>query len=217
MTRESSHDTVNELLPWYANHTLSREDCVVVEEHLARCTDCTQELQHLFEVGAAMKSVDETNPARTSFARTLAAIEDWENSKPRGAWPRAAAWFQTLWTPSVPMARAVFATQLGIILILAGIFLYPRLMEKPYTTLSGTGTQGQGGVRLDITFEPNTTEETMRKVLLDSGCNFVSGPSALGVYVVELTGRSEGDPRVDTEIARLRSKTGVVHFAERHP
>jgi hypothetical protein len=217
MMRESSHDTVNELLPWYANQTLSREDCAVAEEHLAHCANCTQELQHLYEIGAAMKFADEATPARTSFAQTLAAIEEWENSKPRSVGQRVGAWLHTLWTPSAPVARIVFAAQLGIILIMAGVFLIPRLTEKPYTTLSGGGAQGSGGVRLDITFEPSTTEETMRKVLLDSGCKLVSGPSALGVYVVELAGTPVDDPKLETEIARLRSMTGVVRFVERQP
>lgn len=218
MTRESSHETVFVLLPWYANQTLTTDECSLVEQHLTRCANCTQELQHLYDIGAAMKVADQTAPSVSSaLDRTFQSIDAWENRRQQGFWRRVLAWFQTFWSPSVPMARLVFATQLAIILVFAGILVMPRMSNKAYTTLSGGGALGAGGPRLNILFEPQTTEGAMRQVLLESNVTIISGPSALGVYVVELSGRKDNDPAVDMEIERLRAKTGVVRFVERQP
>jgi hypothetical protein len=218
MTRESSHDTVYELLPWYANQTLPTEECALVEQHVARCTHCMQELQHLYDIGAAMKEADvAAPPVNASLERTLSAIDNWDTNRRPGIWHRLISWFHALWTPSIPMARVVFAAQLAIIFAFAALLIVPRLTEKSFNTLSGKGAAGNGGPLLNVIFEPNTTEQTIRQSLVDSGATIVSGPSALGVYVVELSGRKDNDPDVETQILKLRNKTGVVRFVERQP
>jgi hypothetical protein len=57
----------------------------------------------------------------------------------------------------------------------------------------------------------------MRKLLLDTEATIVSGPSAQGVYVVELSGKPVNDPAVDAVIDTLRKKTDAVRFVEREP
>ncbi len=67
---------LRELLPWYANHTLTEEERAKVEAHLARCERCQQELRELRQIkemiALSVKSVPE--PSEELFARTIERI-----------------------------------------------------------------------------------------------------------------------------------------------
>lgn len=67
---------LKELLPWYANGTLSPEERTKVEAHLARCTRCQRELQEIQQIKAlvalSVESVPE--PSEEMFARTVERI-----------------------------------------------------------------------------------------------------------------------------------------------
>jgi anti-sigma factor RsiW len=214
MTRDLSHAGANELLPWYANGTLSADERAGVERHLGACAICRQELESLRVIGTAMNHAEELPPARvSSLGRTMAAIDEWETTRAAEGpvWKR---WFAAVWTPSVPVARFALAAQFALILALGAFLVVGR--PSSFTTLSGPGGAASG-VRLTVAFEPEVTEATLRKVLLDSGGRIVSGPSALGIYVVELTGKTEDDPEVDLTIDRLRNTAGIIRFVELEP
>jgi hypothetical protein len=218
MTRDLSHAGANELLPWYANGTLSSDERAGVERHLAACAICRQELESLRVLGSVMvESADELPAARaSSLGRTLAAIDEWEAAKEVSAAPVWKRWFATIWTPSAPVARFALAAQFALIVALGTYLFVAGRQPSSFTTLSGSGGTASG-VRLDVAFEPGVTEAAMRQVLLENGGRIVSGPSALGIYVVELTGKTETDPDVDTTIDKLRSNPAVIRFVELEP
>ncbi|MCL6641987.1 MAG: zf-HC2 domain-containing protein [Candidatus Bipolaricaulota bacterium] len=64
---------LRELLPWYANNTLTEEERAKVEAHLARCERCQQELRELRQIKElvvlSVKSVPE--PSEELFSRTV--------------------------------------------------------------------------------------------------------------------------------------------------
>jgi anti-sigma factor RsiW len=216
MSIESSHESVYQLLPWYANATLSPEEQTIVEEHLKTCGQCEGELHWLQEVSMAMADLaEEAPPVSTSFARTLAAIDDWEKSKSPAPRNRLAAWFDAIWNPSVPLARIVFAAQLALILLLGVFWLVPRQRDQSYTTLSGSETPS-GGARLTVSFSPEATVEIMGQIIRDVGGTIVSGPSASGIYVVELPISPDKDAEVQSSIDKLRINK-EVRFVERQP
>jgi hypothetical protein len=88
--------------------------------------------------------------------------------------------------------------------------------ERPFTTLSGP-PGATSGVRLTIMFQPSVTEEAMRQALLDIEGNVVSGPSALGVYIVQIPATPDDDRAIQALIDKLRSHANVVRFVEREP
>jgi hypothetical protein len=65
-------------------------------------------------------------------------------------------------------------------------------------------------------FHATVTEEAMRQTLLSVGGRIVSGPSALGVYIVQIPARDD-DRDVQAIVDTLRSNTNVVRFVEREP
>jgi anti-sigma factor RsiW len=217
MKQHLTHEAANELLPWYANGTLSTTERGAVEEHLNDCTSCTRELESLQQVGAAMLAFGEDlPPARaSSLANVLAAIDEHERTKPeqRSALGRL---FDGIWTPSVSTARFALAAQLVVIVALGLVYMQSQRREPSFTTLSG-GSPTASGSRLTVVFEPDATEAMIRKALTDVQGNVVSGPSALGVYVVAIPASAKHEGSVQTAITRLRGMTGVVRFVEVEP
>ncbi len=67
---------LRELLPWYANGTLTAAERAKVEVHLAQCARCRRELQEIQQikelVALSVESVPE--PSEEMFARTIERI-----------------------------------------------------------------------------------------------------------------------------------------------
>ena len=216
MNAELSHEHLSHLLPWYANGTLSPEEHALLEQHLKTCGVCERELQWLRNVNSAMTDLDEEVPdVNASFAKTLAAVDSLETPKPLGRRQWLAGWFDTLWNPSIPFARLVFAAQLALILGLGIYSLALRETSPGFVTLSGSDGS-TGGVRLTVNFAPSTTVAQMNQSLSAIGGRIVSGPSASGMYVVELPIGAEKDTQVQTVIDKLRTN-GAIRFVERQP
>ena len=216
MKTELGHDHWSYLVPWYANGTLSPEERVQVEEHLKTCSECQREVQWLQSVSTSMAEIPEVAPdAGASFAKTLAAIDHSESAKTpvRSSW--FANWFNMIWNPSVPVARFVFAAQL-ILIVGLGIYSFrPQNIKPGFATLSGS-EKTTGGARLTINFAPDATVKQINETLTAIGARIVSGPSALGMYVVELPIGTEKDTEIQAVIHKLRANN-AVRFVERQP
>jgi hypothetical protein len=215
MKAERSHGDLTELIPWYANGTLSAEERAMVEEHLKTCGACRQELQFLRNVNAAMTGLDEDVPAvEPSFAKVWTAIETSETREPAARWS-LASWFRQIWNPSAPAVRLVFAAQLLIILLL-GVYVWrARQVAPAFNTLSGPEVT-TGGARLTVSFAANTSVAQMNQILTAVGGQIVSGPSASGIYIVRLSLAETQDAQVQATIDELRTN-GAIRFVERQP
>jgi anti-sigma factor RsiW len=219
-TAHASHDRISELLPWFANGTLAAEEHVLVERHLESCAECREELAFLEQLSGAATTLAAATPAVPSrVGDALARIEAPQRPMPSRATAERRGrltWFRDLVHLSPPLVRWALVAQLVLILGLAAAFFARLGPEAEFVTLSGGGT-GQGGARLTVMFQPNVTEPQFRQALLDAGAVLVSGPSALGVYVIELP-MGDADPaQVDAAIARLRGQPAVFRFVERQP
>ena len=217
MNPESRHQAVNELLPWHATQALSLDERLMVEEHLKDCQQCREELAFLRKVGGATKEyATEIPPVPDMLPKTLAAIDKWEEARApvRPGW--LARLLDQFWNPPIPLARAVLAVQLALIIGLTSPLIFTRSVEPSFSTLSGVGVS-TSGARLTVIFRPDTTEEAMRRAVLDLNGSIVSGPSALGVYIVELPLEDSDTEEIDTAIEQLRNDSTVVDFVERQP
>jgi len=217
MTVDTRHDVVNELLPWHVSDALSTGERKMVEAHLESCKACQAELSLLHEVGAATRDqAADIPPVPDMLATALARIDEYETAEPShrpGWW---ASLFDRLWNPPAPVARTVFAVQFALVLLVGSLWLASGPADSPFTTLSDPG-RASDGARLTVIFRPGTTEETMRRTLLDLDADIVSGPSALGVYVVALPVAESETAAVDTAIEEFRANSSVIDFVERQP
>jgi hypothetical protein len=216
MKTELGHEHWSYLLPWYANGTLTPEEHVQVEGHLKTCAVCQREVHWLQNVSISMAALPEEVPdASATFAKTMTAIDQLETSRSpfRSNW--FAGFFRMFWNPPVPVARLVFAAQLAVIVGLGLYSLRPQKAGPGFFTLSGSEAS-TGGVRLTINFAPDATVKQMNESLIAVGGRIVSGPSASGMYVVELPIGAEKETEIQAVIDKLRANK-PIRFVERQP
>jgi hypothetical protein len=216
MTTDISHSTVQEVLPGFVNGTASDAEREMVTSHLATCADCRDELSFLQQIRSAVtEEASATPPFRSQFSPTMAKIDALESARPVSVIQRVRDVLGAVWPPGTPV-RTVLVVQFAAIVLLAGIVVL-RQPEASFTTLSGGETPAGAGPRLTVMFQPGATEETIRRALRDVNGTVVSGPSAAGVYLIELPGPSDDARAIDRAIDALRSQTNVVRFVEQQP
>jgi len=122
------HREIAELLPWYANGTLSADERARVERHLQRCAGCRRELEELEGLKAAL--TQETEEAVTALAteqETLLqstlrqlGLEPEPESQPRRRKTHGYGWRRLL--PLRP-APALALSALAIVFLGLGVIL----------------------------------------------------------------------------------------------
>ena len=199
------HVRREELIRWRDHGRPEDRDRIV--SHLATCGSCAATYAELIRTAPAAQTPTRLDPK--DFVERGYAVQ---RSAAPSAWPAVVTSWKT-WAGALSAAAV-------LIIVLVG----PRPDsdpdvtpgERPFTTLSGS-SGAAAGVRLTVIFEPTITEDVMRRTLLEIKGSVVSGPSALGVYVVQLSGQKDDDREVQAVIDKLRSNTSVIRFVEREP
>ena len=222
---ERTHQRIWELLPWYANGTLSGPDRERVEEHAAGCRRCQDEIETCLRTAETIRSLGEVAPSPhpVQLQRVLARIDridridEAERAEALGrrafGGPRRA--LQALIAATPRPLRGALVAQAAVIVLLAGVLLWGTLRPGSpaiYQTLSDSApARGGGGtVTLRLMFSPRATEKEIRDLLLAVHGEITAGPSPFGVYTVEVA--AAGHP-VSVVLTRLRSDA-VVTLAE---
>jgi hypothetical protein len=213
------HQEIVELLPWYANASLSEDERRMVETHVAGCKECAQELTSLAAVRKAVVALaDETPvPSPHLLNRALAEIEDYERGraqKPIRRWREQIAEFWTGLWPSAPVfARVAMAAQLALVLALGTVAVYqyehPQIEYRTSAGPSGPGT----GAKISVTFDENASEREIRQVIEEIHGTIVEGPTAQGSYTVQLPIPPEQTAEMEKDLQALRQHPRVVRFA----
>jgi hypothetical protein len=215
------HQEIIELLPWYANATLSEDERRTVETHVAGCKECAQELTSLAAMRKAVVALADEAPAPSPHLlnRALAEIEDYERGRAQksarmGRWRRQISEFWAGLWPSAPVfARAALAAQLALVLVLGTVAVYqhkhPQIVYKVSTGPSGEGT----GARISVVFNENASEREIRQALEEIHGTIVEGPTAEGSYTVQLPIRPEQTAELEKNLETLRQHQRVVRFA----
>lgn len=209
---ERLHRRTLELLPWYANGTLGETERRTVEEHAAQCERCREEVQACRQLGEAVRlaAVEAPTPHPARLSRLMSRLDEADGSSPRA---RLAG----LLTATPRPVRWVLAGQLAALLLLATAWVWtppppPPADPAEYRTLSDAVAPATPAdtVQVRVVFAEGATERRIRDVLLPIGGQLAGGPSALGVYTVELP---EGRDPLPVVLQHLRSRP-EVSFAE---
>jgi len=219
---ERLHKRVWDLLPWYVNGTLIDGERRTVESHLAECPRCREEMVACQRLGEAIRQTEEiaptAHPAR--LARLMERIDDEERDHGRG-WLRAllAPWhgLASSVRATPPLARGALVAQLLLLAALGSLLLRgPQQTAAPapapapeYQTLSQSDPAPAvppAAARLRLVFAEGTTEKEARDLLLGIRGQIVAGPSALGVYTVEVP--ADPDP-LEKVLSHLRAQPRV--------
>ncbi len=205
------HEAVWELLPWYANGTLEREEAAEVEAHLATCPACQVELTRCHEIATAVHAERQEawSPSPEHFHRLLAqvdAAEAHEASNNRW-WARLRARLAEYWMGLQETPRPVrwaLAFQSALVLVLATALIWQTAPSFPplYQTLSSEEKSVPADrAHVRVIFAEDITEKELRALLTSLGATITQGPSKVGVYTVALAPAPEDLKPV---LARLR-------------
>jgi hypothetical protein len=206
---DPEHREGAELLPWLINGTLEGLERERVERHVGQCVACRRELEAARALQAAVAS-DERDPAVAhSLARLRVRLEEEESG-------RGARWFGRMlartWREARPAARSALAVQLALILALGSALTIVSVAEHPaptlYHTLGDAPPAASARSAIAVVFRGERSEHEIRRLLLRLEARVTDGPSAAGVYRVEVP-----DSHQQAALALLRADPAVV-FAE---
>ena len=237
----ATHREIAKLLPWHITHQLSFEESQRVEEHLAGCAACREDLEELRALEGAVLSENEElpQPSTNLMARVLDRVEAVEREQTTSRSEQRWNIWQWLGQPQVALAQLIVLVLLATATVVA-LMRANRLQllavreqeraetiatqladeQKRYRTLVETGGEAQRNVaKLNIIFQPEASEKQIRDLLSSVNAGIAQGPSSLGVYVLTIP-VAEGLTRPATEDAALkalRARRDLVAFAESKP
>ncbi len=218
--------TLETLLPFYANGTLETDERAAVQAALAEDPDLRAELQALTAIRSTMQAEEVQSPGDFGLARLMRDVEaDAAETSPQQTRNVVSITRLRVWQAAAMILLAVGLTQVG--------------MQGPWTVSSGNGdlpssetvqplsasepaaalrpasapgfvlASGETDVDFSVTFDPASTEQEIRALLLATGVEIVKGPSALGLYGLGLI---DSDDRENAE-ARL-AEAGIVEHLD---
>lgn len=230
-TITDTHDTVIELLPWYANATLNADEQSLVQQHLPICTECQQQLsayQQLSHMHSHNHQTPGWEPSNTQFAKILSTIDELEAQastqkltppapvKPSW-WCKAASWFKSIPLPVYGLltletaALALLLVQVGIkpLLIQPDTQLFQTLSNESSVLVSNDAPQ------LALVFAEDITELEMRTLLQAHQAQIIQGPSAMGVYTLQLPKQEQQELQQAITTLRNSPKIKLVELNNR--
>lgn len=219
-----------ELLPWYVAGALSSEEMRAVRAFIENGEISRSELDQMAFLAEATgeSGAEEPRYDPRILQQVLEGLDDVEqlpgerHQRPLGE-PvvvvrerrpsRIGSWFSSLleqaqWSLTPPLAKAAIGAQFVLLMVLAVAFSVGEDAEAPgYEVVSGS-VNGD----YTLTFAPGATERQVRALLLENRASIVAGPSAIGLYTIDVDDDVDGDDAA----ARLQA-SDLVTFIQRAP
>jgi len=217
------------LLPWYVNGTLDLEERRAVEDHLATCALCPDELVALLKVQDVLRRelADAPEPSAALWERVRNQIGESTASQARTVPSGARSQGRTAWARLGdllgPALRPGWALAALLLIAVQAALIVGLLMKGPlqtgpeYHTLTGPTISGEPSgtrVRLRVAFVEQATERAIRAVMGEIGATIVDGPSAAGFYLIDVPLLNGAGRSRDQVLRVLRGRSEVIRFAE---
>ncbi len=204
------HDRIQAMLPWYVNDTLDVRDRAEVHAHLQHCEACRRESTLQSLVRDQVRRGAQLHPAPAASLDTLMARIERHEAATLQRWRRSFS----AWLRGGALERAVIA-QAATILLLVGVVAWLVIRPEPpaeYRTLgSPPAVRADGGPYLRLVLRDSLTAAQVQGLLQQVNGKIVDGPSAQGVYLVELGAGRTGEEGTPAERAAwLSEQTGVL-------
>jgi len=187
---DPGHQSVQDLLPWYAAGSLQEGEAARVQEHLRGCVACREDLawqRKLLETGTPP-------PAGPDPERALARLMPRLEQAPAAA-GRPASQLSRLPGQLIAWLRGhgswqgwAIAAQAAAIAVLA-VYALPHSEAPAYQAL------GRGQVATPdvvVVFKPEARLQDVQRILQRSGAQIVGGPTATGAYMLEVDAAHQG-------------------------
>jgi len=216
-TPELDKQQLRELLPFHANQTLDATQMAQVQSGLKRYPELQAELAWLQTMRQTVQKqpLDPLPTGDLGWSTLAKRIESERAQKARPATRTEPGWQETLraWLQLNFMPVMVTACA---VLVIQGVVIGSLLQQDETYIPAGTPDPVAAtapGVLLHIAIRPTVTEPQLREALRRFKANIVQGPSALGIYTVQIAPASEGSaaPLDATQLSqRLLSEAGSV-------
>ena len=215
--RDSDHQKISLLLPWYVNNTLYGEEKQKVEEHLKVCRSCQIEMTYLNKLSAAVNQVDSLeSAAHASFIRLKQHIHEAEKlqTKQNITLGSVHNWLDKINLNSLFGHRPVLALAavLLLFLVIPGYFNKGEIHQVEFKTLSDPNNLVGKEDEIRVVFANDLDRQQMDYLLKSVDGQIISGPSPQGVYTVRLGTKPSANDLLNIIIS-LRKNPKVI-FAE---
>ncbi len=207
MGRKAVHEEILELLPWFVNESLGQKEKDRVMIHLRECPSCRQERDELQKIGAFIQNAGRTEKTadwQFSYRKLLARIEEAErnreNTREIGHERPSRGWVPFLLAASMMVLAGIYFTRLD-----QGSPIAP----DEFRTLTVDVRPAGSSRKVAVTFEQPIQAAALRKALIETRSNIVSGPDESGSYILEVVIPADtGDEEFLQDFRRIQ---GVSH------
>lgn len=190
MGRKTTHDHVQELLPWFVNETLEGKERTLVLRHLQVCHECQRERDYLQQLQQEVVSDAESLPNyRFSYQKLMTRIEAMEKNRAcldedaLDAAPRGLAMGRWL-----SMAGAAATVVLGVYFAAFMQLTERQTQSEDFRALTvPVGANGGVEYRMALRFEDGVDPETVRSALIETRSTLAGAPDENGTYIVDIT------------------------------
>jgi anti-sigma factor RsiW len=202
------------LLPWFVNGTLGGTERQHVDRHLESCALCRREFDELTSMKRRLTATyDAQSAPSTRLARSVMAQVAADARAARDGTSRPSSWldgmdqrFRSLFLPR-------WVPTLAVVLLIAqlGLLLWVQL-PQPESEEVSRRSLGMQTEAIAVMFQPLATEEQIRVLLRQVGGRITEGPTAEGLYTIEVPSIGASTTERKTDV--LRGHTDIVRSAE---
>ena len=184
------HRQFEELLPWYLNGTLGREERQIFEAHLKACLPCNAALRQERRLRESMQAQDDVPLGPEHGIRDLIGRIDRQGPAHPKVWARSRA------IAGYGLAASLGALFVWLILSSPG---EPPGQETEFATLASVSGSPVGSI--DLIFVEQPSSDQLSAFLDEIDATLVGGPSELGRYTIAID--SEAAEELDAVLESL--------------
>ena len=187
------HAQAQRLLPWYVNGSLEGDELAQVEAHLADCAECREDVKTEQSLARQIRTLP--SDVERGWASLRARVEGSGRDQRREAG-------RPLFGRRISVGWAVAAQAASLALLIPIVALTLSRPQPLYRTLGSAPSAASGN--LVVIFKPDSSEQTLRTILMQNHARIVDGPTTTDAYVLHVA----GDHRAEV-LARLKSDRNV--------
>ena len=219
-----NREEISQLLPWYANGTLSEAECERVEAALDADEQLRAEFDLVLEDQVATIDLVSEEPVPASMEQRFKVSLNQMQSQAQQApvsplEPETSGFIERMVAMLFPTrAVAYMAVAAALLLVVQSgaivSLISDDLTGRQFQTASGPGKQSAAGIQFLVQFNGDASMTNVSKFLKDNDGRLAGGPSADGFYTLEFSpGGDTSAPKLQTLLEEKSDLFAIVLVA----